>query len=136
MTTRLGTVAALAAIAVAATAGAAWACHCATYKSAADQLSAADVMFVGRAVESEPESGRLAGMTRNITRFAVTKTLKGEVPPTVEVLHEPARKKNCGVSFRPGQTRIIFARRNADGVLETSGCDAPQFLLVDYEAAR
>ena len=31
---------------------------------------------------------------------------------------------------------IIFARRNADGVLETSGCDAPQFLLVDYEAAR
>ena len=136
MRLRLRTTAALAGIVAAGIAGAAWACHCVTYKSAADQLAAADVMFVGRAEESEPESGRMAGMTRNVTQFTVIKTLKGEVPPTVEVLHEPARKKNCGVSFRAGHTRIIFAHRNAEGALETSGCDAPQFLLADYEAAR
>ena len=48
----------------------------------------------------------------------------------------PGRAGSCGVSFRPGQTRIVLAHRNAEGGLETSGCDAPQFLLADYEAAR
>ena len=134
MTYRLGITGGLA-LAAAAFATAALACHCVTYKSAADQLAAADVMFVGRVEQSEPEQGRMKSI-RNVTQFAVIKTLKGEVPPTVEVIHEPARPKSCGVSFRPGQTRIIFAHRNADGGLETSGCDAPQFLLADYEAAR
>jgi hypothetical protein len=139
MTTRAATrvwrVAVLAGVAAIGLGGAAFACRCITYKSAADQLSAADVMFVGRVVASEPESGRLKTM-RNLTEFAVLKTLKGEVSPTAEVLHEPGRAGSCGVSFRPGQTRIVLAHRNAEGGLETSGCDAPQFLLADYEAAR
>lgn len=134
MTIHLWTMAGVAA-AAAAIATAALACHCVTYKSAADQLAAADIMFVGRVQQSEPEQGRMT-TNRNATQFAVIKTLKGEVPPSVEILHEPARPKSCGVSFRAGQTRIIFAHRNADGALETSGCDAPQFLLSDYEAAR
>lgn len=134
MTTRLW-IAIVAGLAAVAVAGAAYACRCASYKSAAEQLAAADVMFIGRVESSEPESGRLKGM-RNVTEFTVLKTLKGEVPPRAEVLHDPARSGSCGVSFRPGQTRVVLAHRKAEGVLETSGCDAPQFLLADYEAAR
>ena len=84
MTIRLWTTAGLA-VAAAAVATAALACHCVTYKSAADQLAAADVMFVGRVEASEPEEGRMASV-RNVTVFTVLRTLKGEVPPRVEVL--------------------------------------------------
>ena len=133
MTIRLWTTAVLAGLLVAGAAGAAYACRCVTYRSAADQLAAADVMFVGSVVSSEPEETRIKGV-RNATQFVVVKTLKGEVPPKAEVLHEAG--SGCGVNFRPGQKRIIFAHRNAEGGLETSGCDAPQFLLTDYEAAR
>ena len=134
MTTRLWA-AVLAGVIAVGVAGAAYACRCATYKSAADQLAAADVMFVGRVEASEPEEGRMASV-RNVTVFTVLRTLKGEVPPRVEVLHDGGRTGACGVSFRMGQTRNIIAHRLADGALETSGCDAPQFLLADYEAAR
>ena len=132
---RLWPVAALAGVVAIGLGGAAFACRCVTYKSAADQLSAADVMFIGQVQSSEPEAGRVKSV-RNTTEFAVLKTLKGEVPPKVEVLNEPGGAGSCGVSFRPGQTRVVLAHRNADGGLETGGCDAPQFLLADYEAAR
>lgn len=136
MTKRLWPVAILAGVAVVSIAGAAYACRCAIYKSAADQLAAVDVMFVGRVQDSQPEPGRLAGLRRNATTFTVLRTLKGEVPPTAEVLHEPSRSGPCGVSFKPGDTRIVLAHRDAEGALETSGCDAPQYLLADYQAAR
>jgi hypothetical protein len=136
MTKRLWLIAGLAAAAAVGVAGAADACRCVAYKSAADQMAAADVMFVGRVQRSEPETGRLASLTRNATQFVVLRTLKGEVPPTAEVMHESARSGACGVSFKPGETRIVFAHRNAEGELETSGCDAPQYLLADYEAVH
>lgn len=135
MTIRFWPVVAMVAVAAGGVASAAYACQCLTYKSAADQLAAADVMFIGRVESSEPEASRLKGV-RNATEFSVLKTLKGEVPPKAEVLHVPERAGSCGVSFRPGQTRVILAHRNAEGALETSGCDAPQFLMADYEAAR
>lgn len=110
-------------------AGAAWACSCRPYNSAAEQFAQADVMFVGRVVSTTERDRRSA-----TTRFEVLRTLKGQRRTDVDIRH-PFNDggAGCGVEFRPGQTVTVIAHEGEDG-LATNLCAMPRFPLEDYEA--
>jgi hypothetical protein len=115
-------------------AGAAWACSCVRYDSAAQQLAEADVMFVGRMTSfSNHAMGDDYPHAMHMARFAVSRTIKGEALPVRAVMHA-VDGPMCGVRFTPDRDYTILARLQ-DGVLTTSACSAPQFPLADYERA-
>lgn len=120
-------IAAVAASALAA--GAAWACSCIRYNSAAEQLAQADVMFVGRVLATtEVSSGRAE------TRFEVLRTLKGPASGEAEIGHTiNDGGAACGVDFEAGETVAVIAYEH-EGRLQTNLCSMPQFPLQDYEA--
>ena len=114
--------------------GAAWACSCVRYDSAAQQLAEADVMFVGRMTSfSNHAMGDDHPHAMHMTRFEVRRTIKGEALPTRAVMHA-VDEAMCGVRFSADRDYTILARLQ-DGVLTTSACNAPQFPLADYERA-
>ena len=117
-------------------AGAAWACSCVRYDSAAQQLAEADVMFVGRMTSfSNHAMGDDHPHAMHMARFEVSRTIKGEALPIRAVLHATDTAL-CGVRFSADRDYTILARVQ-DGVLTTSACHAPQFPLADYvRAAR
>lgn len=127
MRTSLLIAAAVAASALAA--GAAWACSCIRYNSAAEQLAQADVMFVGRVIgTAELEPGQAE------TRFEVVRTLKGQTSRETEVGHTiNDGGAACGVEFDVGETVAVIAYVR-EGRLQTNLCSMPQFPLQDYEA--
>lgn len=112
-------------------AGAAWACSCMRFDSAAEQLAQADVMFVGRVLDTTETAPQQA-----TTRFEVVSTLKGSVHDTVEIRHTVNDGgAACGVQFEVGQTAPVIAYET-DGRLHTNLCSMPQFPLQDYEALQ
>ena len=121
-------IAAVAAVSALA-AGAALACSCMRFDSAAEQLTQADVMFVGRVIATtELEPGRAE------TRFEVLRTLKGPASREAEVGHTiNDGGAACGVEFAAGDTMAVIAYER-DGRLETNLCSMPEFPLQDYEA--
>jgi hypothetical protein len=116
-------------------AGAACACECPRWRSAAEQLSKSEVAFVGRAVSTLPETG-LGGREGNVvTEFAVTRTLKGRHQPVRRVAHYPGPEgSTCGVSFGRSREVLILTSAKASR-LYTSSCRRPQFPLADFERA-
>ncbi|RZJ88864.1 MAG: hypothetical protein EON88_20665 [Brevundimonas sp.] len=115
-------------------AGAAWACSCVRYDSAAQQLAEAYVMFVGRMTSfSNHAMGDDYPHAMHMARFEVRRTIKGEALPVRAVMHA-VDGAMCGVRFTPDRDYTILARVQ-DGVLTTSACSAPQFPLSDYERA-
>jgi hypothetical protein len=110
--------------------GAALACSCVRPASAAAQLRNTEVMFVGVAQETITLS-----RSRGATRFAVSRTLKGEPLDTRWVEHSLAAPSTCGLHFERGRRRTVLARLH-DGRLSTGACsDAMHFPLADYERA-
>jgi len=115
-------------------AGAARACSCVRYDSAAQQLAEADVMFVGRMTSfSNHAMGDDHSHAMHMARFEVSRTIKGEALPTRAVMHA-VDTAMCGVRFAADRDHAILARLQ-DGVLTTSACNAPQFPIAEYERA-
>lgn len=124
----------LAAAAVLA-AGAAWACECPFWKSAADQLSETEVAFIGRAVSTFPERGRGGREGNLVTEFAVTRTLQGPHRSVRRIAHFPGPEGGvCGVNF-PRAREVLVLTSARDGRLYTSSCQRPRFPLADFERA-
>ncbi len=108
---------------------AAIACSCMRFPNAAAQLQRTDVMFIGRAVQTQNEG------PRSTTQFAVQRTIKGDVRSTQLVEHTVAPTGMCGVAaFQRGRTYTILASR-FEGRLHTGACSQPQFPIEEYEAA-
>lgn len=120
---------------VAVSAGAAWACSCVRFQSAAEQYAKAPLVFVGRA-DGREVLHRDGGAPSGATRFIVQKTLKGERQRVRRIVHGE-NDGMCGISFRRGQTYLVIAYRNG-GRWHTNSCSAPQFPRAEFErlAAR
>lgn len=110
---------------------AAFACSCVRYANAEAHLRNAEVMFVGRAVETITRNDN--GMTVGVTRFVAVRTLKGHARDVQSIEHSMVGGM-CGVTFRRGETYAVIA--DADGHrLVTSSCSMPQFPIAEYEQA-
>ncbi len=118
-------------------AGAAWACSCIPQASAEAQLAQADVAFVGRVIETRagPDAASDNPYAEVTTRFAVSRTLKGEALTEIAVQHLPGElSATCGVDFQPGRDILVLAHARGDK-LTTGLCSLPQFPLADFERA-
>ena len=120
--------AAAAAAAGLAAANGALACSCVPYRSAAEQLAAADLMFQGRVLVQTAE-GEGA-----VTRFRVYRVIKGQVGRNVQIRHR-LESASCGVRFTPGRTVLVLAQAGADGFWRTGLCSAPRFPEDQYRRA-
>jgi len=121
------------AAATALVAGAAWACECPRWRSAADQLSETEVAFVGRAVSTLPERGPGGREGNVVTEFVVTRTLKGAHQPVRRVAHYPGPEGGvCGVSFARSREVLVLSSARA-ARLYTSSCQQPRFPVADFE---
>lgn len=111
-------------------AGAAFACSCVGYRTAAEQFAKVEIAFIGTVESEERQAGPYEDAVR--TRFAVTRTLKGQPLPVRTVEHASDNGGNCGIDFKVGQTVLVFAYTSKAG-LSTSSCSAPQFPLAEFE---
>ena len=118
-----------ASVALTASAGAALACSCIPYGSAAEQLAATDLAFKGRVVGAQSTGPDMARTT-----FRVTEVLKGPKVRTVGVSHR-LDGAACGVRYRKGQTVWVFADRAPDGRWRTGLCAMRRFDEEDYRRA-
>jgi hypothetical protein len=123
------TLAAAATLILASVGGAALACSCVAFRSAAEHLATADVVFKGRVVAGA--SGP-SGPARS--SFRVLEVLKGRATGTV-VVHHQLDSAACGVTFRPGKSVWIFAHRAPDGSLRTGSCSMARFSEEEYRRA-
>jgi hypothetical protein len=89
---------------------------------ACEQYKKLDIAFVGRAISVPPNN---AG---GQVRFQVTRALKGVAGPEVSVLNEESGV-GCGYMFRQGDDYVIFARRNAQGVIDIGRCSSTVWLV-------
>ncbi len=106
------------------------ACSCVQFYTAREQLRAADVMFIGRAVRTERD-----WFDRNIiyTTFAVEESLKGEVPRRVRVTQND--RTTCAVqSFERGARVMVLADRAGQRLI-VGPCMFPYFTEAAYRDA-
>jgi hypothetical protein len=111
---------------------AAIACSCRDFPNAGVQFGKTDLLFVGRVVEtrSEPRGyGRVY-----VTRFEVSRTLKGRSESSREVRYDSTAVAMCGVRFEVGEDAFVGADVASDGQAWTSACAMPRFSLKEFEA--
>lgn len=121
-------------------------------QSAAEQADNADIVFIGRVIDSGPEGDprgwwkRLSDWTlrrpapmlvHDITTFQVDEALKGDPGENIAIRHiNGDYSATCGVSFRRGEAILILAYRQHDGSgYSTSLCSMPQFSVDEFRAA-
>ena len=121
--------AAIAAAALLSSSGAALACSCVPYRSAAEQLQDVDLVFTGRVAGSQS-----AGPRTVRTTFRVMEVLKGRAGGTVRVDHT-LDGASCGVTFKPGQTLLVFAHRKPEGGWGAGLCSLSRFPEEQYRRA-
>jgi hypothetical protein len=102
------------------------ACTCASVRpSLASSMQAADVIFEG--VARGPWTMTAMTIDNGLGPEALSQTFevlrrwKGEVPATVAIL-TPARGGSCGRTFSDGANYVVYARRQANGVLWDELC--------------
>jgi hypothetical protein len=103
-----------------------FACSCAPVLRSG-QVPATTAIFIGEVVSvTEPPAGATGpGGGRVSYRFRVERSLKGNLPETVDVT-TAASSAACGVRFAPKERHLVFAHRpSASGKegLETTLCD-------------
>ena len=123
----LRSLSAAAAAAAALTAGPALACSCAPFRSPAEHLAGADLVFKGRVLRSSGDQGRA------VTTFRVDEVLKGRTGQEVDVRHAVSSAA-CGVKFARGGSRLVFAYRGRGGY-STNSCSQARFPEGEYRAA-
>lgn len=121
----------LALAALGLSAGAALACSCVRFPTAAAHVAATDVIFIGEVERSAAVAG---AQHQRATTFRVIETLKGEVGEQATVGHSEDICCVCGIEFKAGERVLVFAHRS-EGGLATSSCSAPRFSEAQYRAA-
>lgn len=127
------------------------ACSCMRAESAAEQAESADIIFVGRVIDSGPAEKRgwwkqftdwVTGqpepmMLDDITTFQVDEVLKGAPGENVAIRHvNGAHSATCGISFPRGEALLILAyRRHDESGYSTSLCSLPQFSEEEFRDA-
>jgi hypothetical protein len=109
--------------------GAALACSCAPFTSAAEQAEAVDALFRARVISTRSVSG--ADYIQAITTFEVIEVMKApansmRAGQRVEVGHSVG-DASCGMSFTPGAEDLVAAMLGEGRTLQTSLCAVPQF---------
>jgi hypothetical protein len=106
------------------------ACGCAG-RTLSDSYAAADVVFVGRAVEmaekpvSDAETQQLFGgsATLLLPTFEVEEAMKGVEVSTRVVVSPGLAMTSCTANIETGKRYVVFATRSArDGLLRTDNC--------------
>ena len=95
------------------------ACSCAAPGDPCTAIKAADVVFVGRAVDVQPASTDPANPRAATARFAVAEVLHGTVPGAVVLSN--GNGASCLFAFAAGRDYLVYAR-SAGGVLEAGLC--------------
>lgn len=119
------------------------ACSCLGHDSAAEQAASADLIFIGRVIDTGPERDprgfwkRLDDWTKNrppphrqtLTTFQVDEALKGDPGRNITLRHSSGAQggADCGLDFPRGEALLIIAFRDHDGGYATSLCSMPQF---------
>lgn len=116
-------------LAAGAISGPAAACSCMMPSSPEQHLQSYPVAFLG-SVEGEKRKGA----AEIITRFRVSKVLKGAAPIKVQVRHR-WDEAACGVRFKKGSRVLVLAMNDDKGALQTSLCALPVFSQAQYSAA-
>ncbi len=116
------------------TASAALACSCVRYRSAAEQLNSADLVFVGHAVASRVTVTSQWG-DEGVTTFTMNEVIKGGSFGQVEIHHGMGSSASCGITFPLHQQRLVLANRDGSGRWITSLCSEPQYALQEFRAA-
>lgn len=132
----------LAALAALISALPAMACSCLRFESAAEQAQSAELIFIGRVIDSGPErdprtrmkrlgdwwAGRPPPVRGHITTFQVDEALKGTPARNISLHHLPSTlSSQCGIDFRRGQALLVLAYPRTEGGYGTSLCALPQF---------
>ena len=109
--------------------GAALACSCFPFNTAAEQAEAVDALFRARVISARSNAGET--YIRAITTFEVLEVMKApansmRAGQRVEVGHS-IDDASCGMSFTPGEEVLVAASVAEDQSLQTSLCAAPQF---------
>lgn len=102
-------------LALASTAGVAQACSCIEPAVPCAAVWSADAVFVGRALERQPE------MPPEVTRFLVERAVRGvEASEAIDVEDGPG---SCAVSFAAGHRYVVYAYHDkASGRFTTNLC--------------
>ena len=128
------------------------ACSCMRAESVAQQAETADIVFIGRVIDTGPAGDRrgwwkqftdwVTGkpepmMIEDITTFQVDEVLKRDPGENVAIRHvNGAHSATCGVSFPRGEPLLILAyRRHDESGYSTSLCSLPQFSEQDFRDA-
>jgi hypothetical protein len=104
------------------------ACSCVA-ASDEDKFEQADVVFTGTVTEGESADFRsdIVGAEPMLFTFDVDAVQKGGAAPEQGVLTNKD-EASCGVPFEDGKLYQVFAHRNDDGQLETTGCQGTREL--------
>ena len=125
------------------------ACTCSRIDTALEQADSADVIFVGRATETnrierkktiwdyilfwqgdrEPDWER-----RYVTVFEIERSLKGLDQGTISITHGQ-NDGFCGVSFERQRSLLVLAYARDEGRYVTSLCGMPQHSVEDFASA-
>ena len=98
---------------------AAAACSCAVQGDPCAAITAADVVFVGRAVDVQPASTDRERSRPGTARFAVAEVLRGTLPDPVVLPN--GNGGNCVAVFNTGRDYLVYAKY-VGGRLEASLC--------------
>lgn len=123
----------------------AMACSCLRFDSAQAQLDAADIAFEGKVIHAGPEKDkrvfwqrwfRPLKTRRQVTRFHVYRSFKGDPDSSVAIVHLGAENSAaCGLDFRQAEPIVVLAYRNSDGTYGSSLCTQAQFGAAAFETA-
>ena len=98
----------------------AFACSCARLEDI--EIDTIDVVFVGKAVDTENWIlGWFSDDTN--TTFQVLKSVKNAIPETTLIIHADKRPTMCGITSSSGEDYLILAA-GFEGVLHASRCSA------------
>jgi MYXO-CTERM domain-containing protein len=102
------------------------ACSCAPAPDAAAALAGAHTVFEGKVVQSNAENAQAGGPVPlapgpMLHRFQVLRSWKGE-PTELVTVRTPGSAAACGRSYRKGQTYLVYASIDPDGLLRDTLC--------------
>ena len=119
------TISAAVVVAALGTASPALACSCA-FMSEEEHLEKSDLVFEGTVVKTRAVDETPDGPWRDlITKFMVTRTVKGDEAQTREIHHHRNNGANCGINFEDERAYRVYAHRSESG-FSTNSCSNTQ----------
>ncbi len=99
------------------------ACSCVGHESVKAQIESTDIIFSGEAISSVSRNTFDGfSLDSTLTTFRLKTSFKGDLEPSVEVLHYAGSGAACGVEFKQGRKYLVLAHKTDDGDYITSLC--------------